>query len=85
MREFHGRGVDGLIYLAFDNDAEWPEVAPLLAELPHVVSVTERSGHCRRFVRAERRGRRHRARRSSTSTGRDGGRSCRSWRASNRA
>ena len=39
LREFHGRGVNGLIYLAFDNDAEWPQVVPLLAELPHVVSV----------------------------------------------
>jgi DNA-binding LacI/PurR family transcriptional regulator len=42
--EFHGRGVDGLIYLAFDNDCEWPSVAPLLARLPYVVTVMSDAG-----------------------------------------
>jgi DNA-binding LacI/PurR family transcriptional regulator len=37
--ESAARGIDGLVYLAFDNDPEWPVAAPLLAQLPHVVSV----------------------------------------------
>ena len=43
IEEFVGesasRGVDGLIYLAFDNDGEWPAAAALLGQLPNVVSV----------------------------------------------
>ena len=42
--EFFGRGIDGLIYLAFDNDCEWPTVRPLLAQLPCVVSVMSDPG-----------------------------------------
>lgn len=37
--ESSGHGIDGLIYLAFDNDGEWPAAGPLLGQLPHVVSV----------------------------------------------
>jgi LacI family transcriptional regulator len=39
LQESSARGIDGLIYLAFGNDADWPAVAPLLAGLPNVVSV----------------------------------------------
>ena len=31
--------VDGLIFLAYDNDACWPEVVPLLKPFPRVVSL----------------------------------------------
>jgi len=37
--ELLARKVDALVYVALGNDALWPQVAPLLAELPCVVSV----------------------------------------------
>lgn len=39
LQESGGRGIDGLLYLAYDNDPDWPTAAPLLARLPNVVSV----------------------------------------------
>jgi LacI family transcriptional regulator len=39
LDESLGRGIEGILYLAFDNDASWPEMAPRLARIPHVVSV----------------------------------------------
>ena len=37
--ELLGRKMDAVIYMAFENDDEWPTVAPLLAEFPCVVSL----------------------------------------------
>jgi LacI family transcriptional regulator len=39
LQESGVRGIDGLLYLAFDDDADWPAAAPLLAQIPSVVSV----------------------------------------------
>jgi len=37
--ELLARKVDALVYVALGNDAMWPQVGPLLAELPCVVSL----------------------------------------------
>lgn len=41
VHDWDGRGMDGLLYVAFENDAEWPAVAPILAQMEHVVSVID--------------------------------------------
>jgi DNA-binding LacI/PurR family transcriptional regulator len=39
LPEVLSRKVDALIYVAFENDVEWPGVAPLLSQFPFVVSL----------------------------------------------
>lgn len=39
LRECGGRGVDGVIYLAMDDDAVWPEASKLFRAIPCVVSL----------------------------------------------
>jgi len=42
LREFQGRGVEGLIYVAYLNDEYWPDAGEILASWPGVVSVLGR-------------------------------------------
>lgn len=39
LSELKGRGVEGLLYVAFGNEQEWSEVINLLKGIPHVVSI----------------------------------------------
>ena len=39
LGELNGRGIEGLLFVAFNNDHEWPEVRELLHGVPHAISI----------------------------------------------
>lgn len=39
LGELQGRGIEGLIYVAYNNEHQWPEVRELIHGIPHVVSL----------------------------------------------
>ncbi len=39
LGELQGRGIEGLLYVAFNNEHQWPEVRRLIRGIPHVVSL----------------------------------------------
>jgi DNA-binding LacI/PurR family transcriptional regulator len=39
VEEFQAWNLDGLVFVAFENDEQWPTLAPLVARVPAVVAV----------------------------------------------
>ncbi len=39
LGELQGRGIEGLLYVAYNNEHQWPEVRKLIRGIPHVVSL----------------------------------------------
>lgn len=44
VQDYLGRGVEGLVFLAFENDPFWPTAAEVLNGVPNVVSVMDDAG-----------------------------------------